>query len=732
MNEEIELPSGKVITVPEGGTDEQIMNFAIKQGLAVEADFMPQQGAKNDSGMGTGGNAGDNNMAPMVAEQSFGREMLSGLELAGTVASAAAMEPVAGIAGLVAGAFNGPEKGAEMVRDVQGMAYEPRMPETKRALEGISKTPAVQGLASGMQYLEEKGGQAGEALFGGLFGTPGLGYAIGSAGPTAILEALGLKGVSTARGSKKITGISDDAIARMEMQGVEIDDLSDKGIKKLQSMEFERAAKEMQRLRLFERENIPTMQSRITQKNTDFLSERAGSRADTPEGQQIRDLAVDESAGFQTAINNYKNAFGDSEDVGDAVKSALRARQTGLKSDVEEAYKNLDEVTGGASIPLVGSKVYEALGDEKVQGMVGRLNDAERGQLNDLLIEFGIDTDPLRVERWIEARKSKDGVISAKSEITPLSINNSEDMAQALSAMMGFDASPPLKGVAGRIKKSIDDELTQFDELNGDGLAADVSIASKRARNAYKKLKDFENTDALIGKLIGSKKRSDEPLIYASEVAKRITGGGRDGSIENIDRLAKSLVKSDSGVVALGNMQAAVAAQLMDKSVSRTPLANGTRQWLAGNYVDNFDALDKSGKLSAIFRNNPEGLAGLRRLREASELTKAPSNVAKSSGTGDDNLNNIMKVIKGTKGLIPAAFQAGSAAVTGMPMAGEALSGVVPKSKQRAAKRSARRALNPRPDEVQQIQQLTRLYPNLVAAIAPSFINKAQQKEDKE
>ena len=717
---EAELPDGRVLEFPDG-TDPAKIQSTVKRVMGVSGD----------SGMGASGNAGGNNMAPMVAEPSFGREMLSGLELAGTMGSAAVMEPVAGIAGAFTGAFKGPEKGAEMVRDVQGMAYEPRMPETKRALEGISQTPVVQGLASGMKYLEEKGGQAGEAV-GGLFGTPGLGYAIGTAGPTAILEALGLKGASSLRGSKKITGISDEAIARMEKQGVEIDDLSDKGIEKLQAMEFERAAEEMQRLRLFERENIPTMQSRITQKNTDFLSERAGFRADTPEGQQIRDLVVDESAGFQTAINNYKNAFGDSDNVGDAVKSALTARQTGLRSDVKKAYINLDEVTGGASIPLVGNKVYEALGDEKVQGMAGRLNDAERGQINDVLIEFGVDTDPARVERWIEARKGKAGVISAKSEVTPLSINNSEDMAQALSAMMGFDASPALKGVSGRIKKSIDEELIQFDELNGDGLAADVSIASKRARAAYKKLKDFENTDALIGKLIGSKKRSDEPLIYASEVAKRITGGGRDGTIENIDRLTKSLVKSDSGVEALGNMQSAIAAQLLDKSVSRTPLANGTRQWLAGNYVDNFDALEKSGKLSAIFRNNQEGLAGLRRLREASELTKAPSNVAKSSGTGDDNLNNIMKVIKGTKGLIPAAFQAGGAAVTGVPMAGEAISGMIPKSKQRAAKKSAKRALSAKPDEVQQIQQLTRLYPNLVAAIAPSFINKTQQKEDKE
>jgi hypothetical protein len=65
-------------------------------------------------------------------------------------------------------------------------------------------------------------------------------------------------------------------------------------------------------------------------------------------------------------------------------------------------------------------------------------------------------------------------------------------------------------------------------------------------------------------------------------------------------------------------------------------------------------------------------------------------------------------------------------------MAGEAISGMIPKSKQRAAKKSAKRALNARPDEAQQIRQLTRLYPNLTAAIAPSFINKTQQKEDKE
>ena len=147
MNEEIELPSGKVITVPEGGTDEQVMNYAIEQGLAVEADFItPQEGGAN-GGMGNSGDVGGNNLAPVVAEPSLGREMLSGLELAGTLGAASVMEPlgaaVGGVAGGIASLLPFTEKGVgartvEKVRDVtRDMTYQPRMPETQRAMKGM-------------------------------------------------------------------------------------------------------------------------------------------------------------------------------------------------------------------------------------------------------------------------------------------------------------------------------------------------------------------------------------------------------------------------------------------------------------------------------------------------------------------------------------------------------------------------------------------------------------------
>ena len=120
------------------------------QTLELEGDSPPTEqeliyifsqfdGAKDDSGVDASSDVSDNNMAPMVAEPSFGREMLSGLELAGTVASGFALEPVAGIAGGLAAInpFADEGAGARTVEAVRGMAYEPRMQETKRALEGV-------------------------------------------------------------------------------------------------------------------------------------------------------------------------------------------------------------------------------------------------------------------------------------------------------------------------------------------------------------------------------------------------------------------------------------------------------------------------------------------------------------------------------------------------------------------------------------------------------------------
>jgi hypothetical protein len=156
----------------------------------------------------------------------------------------------------------------------------------------------------------------------------------------------------------------------------------------------------------------------------------------------------------------------------------------------------------------------------------------------------------------------------------------------------------------------------------------------------YTELKGVQNTDTLVGRLIGSKKRTaDENLILASEITKKLTSNTRDGAIENINKVMSNLEKSPLGVKAVGDLQADIAAKMLNKGISKQVLDGGVKQWNPQGFMDEFDRIAKDGRLDRIFANNPEGLKGLKRIRDLSESTKAPADVARFSGTADDIAN---------------------------------------------------------------------------------------------
>jgi hypothetical protein len=367
-----------------------------------------------------------------------------------TLGSGIVAEPAAGITGLATTLLTGnPEAGASVVEDVRNkLTYQPSTQKGQAGLEAIGSSAPIQMLGQGLQAAEQFSGDvgysAGEAI-GGKKGAA-IGGAIGATLPTAIMESLGLIGASKVRGVKKLSGIPDDIIDDLAKKGIDIDDLSDQGIAKIHGAVAERTAEEVKRLKAFEAEGIPTLQSRVSQRFGDFLSERKLKRADTPEGQALRRRATEESAGFQDAVNRYQSAFGLSDEAGDSIKEALKARESGLKADVKSAYESLNETTKGRGFPLVGNKITEALDDPAIQAFAGRLSKGDRAKVNDILIEYGLDTDADRVTDWIARREAESGSLPIKTEITPLNLNNFEEMRQAFSGLSSPDAPAELRG----------------------------------------------------------------------------------------------------------------------------------------------------------------------------------------------------------------------------------------------------------------------------------------------
>ncbi|MCP3999403.1 MAG: hypothetical protein GY727_00615 [Gammaproteobacteria bacterium] len=178
---DIELPSGKIITgVPEGTSKEEIMKKAIAAGLATPEDFGMESATTGDKAVGT-------------------------LETIGTVGSSMIAEPIAGLAGIAQSInpFADEGAGAQAVQATrEALTYEPRTEEGKEQLQSVGEALSPVG-----EVLEGVERGLGETVLEKT-GSPEL-AAIAHSLPTAVLEAIGIKGTGRAKSIAK--AVPDDA-----------------------------------------------------------------------------------------------------------------------------------------------------------------------------------------------------------------------------------------------------------------------------------------------------------------------------------------------------------------------------------------------------------------------------------------------------------------------------------------------------------------------------------------
>ena len=175
-------------------------------------------------------------------------------EVAATMATGAVAEPLAGLAGIAQAVNPFAEEGAG-ARAVAGtreaLTRQPTGRRGQRLLKDIGEATAFVGEKFGQaeQFLGDvayehpvvagafMGGGLGGALLGATERGPEIMGAAAKTVPTGILAALdliGIKGLQTLRGKRGVTGIDDKTINQLNETGVDIDDLSDEGIRRLQ------------------------------------------------------------------------------------------------------------------------------------------------------------------------------------------------------------------------------------------------------------------------------------------------------------------------------------------------------------------------------------------------------------------------------------------------------------------------------------------------------------------
>ena len=448
--------------------------------------------------------------------------------------------------------------------------------------------------------------------------------------------------------------VSDELQDVLSKQGLTTEDL----YRYTQEFPGARSDDELLRQGLFDDLDIPTTRSRITQASPDYRMERTLERADTPEGEAIRSRLVAESDAFRRYADSMAKELGDSEAAGQTIKDALIARRSGMESEAKRLYDEAARLNDGSGLPLMGDNVVDAVrGSPKALSQYEALSTTDKNRINDVLIKYGLDTNPESIQKWSQKRMNEGGLIGLDTKPKALSTATFNDMLRDLNSMMD-PQNPQLNSVVGALKDGVNKEIDNLDALIADDVtgmvgqqARDSINAIRRANKYYREMSEIFDEKEIVGALTKPRRGSfTQDDILASAVYDKLKGTSRLASPESTQRLVRELRRSgEAGEKALGNLQAAIIMDFMDKSLKKSAKlgAEGGENILNWSGTNFSNAMDRFGreKLEMIFSNNPQALARMLKLESAGNLKTQAANVARSSGTADDNYNNFVRLI---------------------------------------------------------------------------------------
>lgn len=423
----------------------------------------------------------------------------------------------------------------------------------------------------------------------------------------------------------------------LDNSGLTIEDLTDEAIQ-IAKGEMEGEVGAGVRSSVFNDLGITTSQSRVSQKPGDFAEERR--LVGTEEGVDLQNVLAQESDQFMGVTTNLMNDLGYPEEVGNSIKLALATRLTGVKDNVDKAYRLLAEKSQGRGIPLFGTEIGTVFSNPKVVSQYDGLSQVDQTAVNDVMIKYGLDTDPGRVANW-SVRKEKEGAITKfpiQTEVTPLNLLNFEQMNQDLNALMAFD-NPNINSIVGSLKDGLNNELNYLDSilkntLDSEGVAYSKEVvgAAFRARTLSREYFKLKSPVEIVGHFLKKKGGFDSDMLQAEQVWDKVKGGTRFGTIESANMLVRNLMRSGAkGKEALANMQSAVVADLIEGGFQQSKKIIGdVRQWSAAGFNKNLKKIGDE-KLQIIFANNPKDLAMIRKLKMAGDSTIQPTSGERST-----------------------------------------------------------------------------------------------------
>lgn len=532
-------------------------------------------------------------------------------------------------------------------------------PETQAAMEALSEAQPVATTVGeitgevapfiapglGIGAIPSLAGRIGAgATLGGLEGAilssakeqdvaagAGIGATIGG-GMEALFPVIGRLGrsvVQRVKGTAPKGALIDQAgrptkelSEALEEAGMSFDDLTADAVDYLKGktgadpLQAARAAK-------FSEEGIPITRGEMGQ---DFAQQTTEQRllesASDPIAEQFRQFKLKQSDAIRGALEKSIDETKIPEESGRAIKEALSGRKSLLRTQKNELYKEAAESAKDAGgIPIFTGSISDAVPDQRTLRRTDRISKGAVSDVMDTLTEYGI-IDPT------------EDAIKKGIDVEALSLENFDELRQALNQIERADTSGASSVVIGPIRDALDKEVDNLAEtLIEKGFKENVITPLKKAREVTRQLKTEFSPDSTAGKLVDVKRDGVTEKVAASNVYSELTRKAQP--VENVRKVVSSLRASgEKGSQALADIQATTVLDLIESS-----FGTASRK-VDGVPVFNPVAFKKrlktigDDKLKAIFSDNPKLIGRLKNIDSiASDLIPPSGTMPKGSAS---------------------------------------------------------------------------------------------------
>ncbi len=477
-------------------------------------------------------------------------------ETAATIGTSALTEAPAGIAGIIQSLNPFAQEGAggQEVRAIQeGMTLQPASELTKEFLTNVSNF--VQPVTDVIDAAETGAGDIGYEQGGAIGG------AIGTALPTFALEAVGLGALRKFRGAKRITGITDNIAESLKRSGVDIDDLTDTGIQKIQQQSAKEIDSIIKRAQHFEAQGVGATRAELTRSPQAFQMQqdllRAGEYPTLQGFMEIREGKL--SNRFDEAV---KSTGGSAVQPTSTITEAITNRTASLDVEIGSLYKTAKERSKNAAnvdLTNTANAVKLIKGKERVSGGL-------HSSVKQDLINGGIIDNKFNVLSTATVQQAEDirkGINSIYNSVTPegraLSRTIKDSIDDAVTKSAGEDIFKQARAAKTNYEKELSRaKLNKFDArktnivrdiLDGtvdpETMVNSVVLAKKYRATDLQSLKQYLNNFKGDHADIGTKAWNDlraETLADIKQKAFKLTESKQEGILSR-DGLDKALAR---------------------------------------------------------------------------------------------------------------------------------------------------------------------------------------------